>query len=109
MPARWDTCVKDGALIEIVDCLKSVAAGRPYRQPAAHHATSSPGTRQAGARREATPGIEALTETERKVLRLIAEFKTTKEIAGALSISPRTVDRHRSNMAESSGCPAAMP
>jgi DNA-binding CsgD family transcriptional regulator len=37
------------------------------------------------------------------VLRLIAEFKTTKEIAGALSISPRTVDRHRSNMAEKLG------
>ena len=94
--------VKDGALIEIVDCLKSVAAGRPFvsQQLTTHLITRHA---QAGATAQATPGIEALTETERKVLRLIAEFKTTKEIAGALSISPRTVDRHRSNMAEKLG------
>jgi DNA-binding CsgD family transcriptional regulator len=49
------------------------------------------------------PGIDALTGTERRVLRLLAEFKTTKEIAVALAISPRTVDRHRSNMAEKLG------
>ena len=100
--------VKDGVLVEIVECLKAVAAGRPYVSPqlTTHLITRH---RQASATAEATPGIEALTETERKVLRLIAEFKTTKDIASALSISPRTVDRHRWNMAESSGCPAVTP
>jgi DNA-binding NarL/FixJ family response regulator len=94
--------VKDGALVEIVECLKAVAAGRPYVSP---QLTTHLITRhaQASATAKAMPGIEALTEAERKVLRLLAEFKTTKEIAGALSISPRTVDRHRSNMAEKLG------
>ena len=77
--------------------------GRPaLRQPEADDASHHPprtGQRHGGGH----AGIEALTETERKVLRLIAEFKTTKEIAGALSISPRTVDRHRSNIAEKLG------
>ena len=95
-------CIKDDALIEIVESVKSVAAGRHFVSPqltshlVARHA-------QAGAAAEQTPGIDALTETERKVLRLLAEFKTTKEIAAALVISPRTVDRHRSNMAEKLG------
>ena len=94
--------LKDGALVEIVEALKSVAAGRHYVSPqlsghlVARHA-------QAGSLAEKTPGIDALSETERKVLKLLAEFKTTKEIAAALAISPRTVDRHRSNMAEKLG------
>ena len=89
-------------LLEIVESVKSVAAGRHFVSPqltshlVARHA-------HAGAAAEQTPGIEALTDTERKVLRLLAEFKTTKEIAAALAISPRTVDRHRSNMAEKLG------
>ena len=94
--------IKDDAAIEIVESVKSVASGRHFVSPqltgllVERHA-------QAGAAAERTPGIEALTETERKVLRLLAEFKTTKEIAAALAISPRTVDRHRSNMAEKLG------
>ena len=94
--------IKDDALLEIVESVKSVAAGRHFVSPqltshlVARHA-------HAGAAVEQTPGIAALTDTERKVLRLLAEFKTTKEIAAALTISPRTVDRHRSNMAEKLG------
>ena len=94
--------IKDDALLEIVEGVKSVAAGRHYVSPqltshlVARHA-------RAGAAAARAPGIEALTDTERRVLRLLAEFKTTKEIAAALAISPRTVDRHRSNMAEKLG------
>jgi len=35
---------------------------------------------------------------ERRILKLIAEKKTSKEIASALYISPRTVDNHRNNI-----------
>ncbi len=41
---------------------------------------------------------EQLTPTEIKVLKLVAENKGTKEIAGELFISKRTVDRHRENI-----------
>jgi DNA-binding NarL/FixJ family response regulator len=41
-----------------------------------------------------------LTVREREVLKLIAESKSSKEIADLLFISPRTVERHRANLME---------
>ncbi|MFC1821493.1 response regulator [Thermodesulfobacteriota bacterium] len=41
---------------------------------------------------------EPLTNREREVLKLIAEGKTNKEIAGLLFISVRTVQHHRANI-----------
>ena len=45
-------------------------------------------------------GLGSLTEAERRVLKLIAEYKSSREIADELFISPRTVDRHRANIAD---------
>jgi DNA-binding NarL/FixJ family response regulator len=39
-----------------------------------------------------------LTPREREVVKLIAEAYTSADIARELSISPRTVDRHRENI-----------
>jgi DNA-binding NarL/FixJ family response regulator len=43
---------------------------------------------------------EKLTVREKQVLKMIAEGKSSKEIASALFISARTVDHHRANMME---------
>jgi DNA-binding CsgD family transcriptional regulator len=43
---------------------------------------------------------EPLTLREREVLKLIAEGKSSKEIADLLFISPRTAERHRANIME---------
>ena len=45
-------------------------------------------------------GVDDLTPTERRVLGLIAEYKTSKEISEALFISPRTVETHRNNISQ---------
>lgn len=50
--------------------------------------------RESGMTRE----LDALTEREREVLTLIAEGKTNQEIADALVISVKTVNRHRENI-----------
>jgi DNA-binding CsgD family transcriptional regulator len=44
------------------------------------------------------PQIEKLTAAERQILRLIAEDRTSKEIADVLKISFKTVENHRLNI-----------
>jgi DNA-binding NarL/FixJ family response regulator len=44
------------------------------------------------------PDLPHLSPTERHVLKLIAEYKTNKEIAEELGINYRTVETHRSHI-----------
>jgi DNA-binding NarL/FixJ family response regulator len=89
--------LKDSAVTEIVGGIKAVHAGQHYISPALSGFLVSR-SRRAGALVQAAPGVEDLTPTERKVLGLIGEFKSTKEIADILCVSPRTVDHHRANI-----------
>jgi len=41
---------------------------------------------------------DSLTHRERQILKLIAEGKTNKAMAKFLSISPKTVEKHRANL-----------
>jgi DNA-binding NarL/FixJ family response regulator len=50
-----------------------------------------------------TKETDQLTVREREILKLIAEGRTSKEIGDLLSISFRTVERHRANMMEKLG------
>jgi DNA-binding NarL/FixJ family response regulator len=51
-----------------------------------------------------TPGTETLTDRERQVLELIALGHTQREVASRLCISAKTVETHRSRIAEKLGC-----
>ena len=53
-------------------------------------------------RGERVPG-QVLTEREDQVVKLIAEGQSSKEIAAALTISPKTVERHRANILQKLG------
>src|SRR5271170_426055 len=44
------------------------------------------------------PGLDDLTKAERRILKLIALKKTSREIGAELFISPRTVEAHRANI-----------
>jgi DNA-binding NarL/FixJ family response regulator len=44
------------------------------------------------------PGLDDLTKAERRVLKLISEKKTSRQIGAELFISPRTVEAHRANI-----------
>ena len=89
--------VKDSALGEIADGIKAVAAGRPFFSPSLSALLLNRRRRTAEFERE-NHGIEQLTPTERRILKLIAEEKTSKEIGEQLYISYRTVEKHRSNI-----------
>lgn len=89
--------LKDSAVTDIVAGIKAVAAGGAYL-------SSSLSALLVARRRRATelvqaqPGLHDLSPTERRILKLIAEDKTSKEIAAELFISYRTVETHRSNI-----------
>jgi DNA-binding NarL/FixJ family response regulator len=86
--------LKDSAVTEIVSAIKATAAGQRYITPLLtefllnRHREPDPGTGLAG----------LLTEAERRVLALVADYKTSRDIANELFISVRTVDRHRANI-----------
>jgi DNA-binding NarL/FixJ family response regulator len=46
------------------------------------------------------PQIESLTPAERRILKLVGEDYTSKEIAGRLNLSVRTVDNHRQHICD---------
>jgi DNA-binding NarL/FixJ family response regulator len=83
--------VKDAAANEIVSCIKAIAAGESYLSPAlSSHLLNR--------RNRTAPSLANLTASERRVLQLVAESRTNKEIAAELFISIRTVEHHRSNI-----------
>jgi DNA-binding NarL/FixJ family response regulator len=90
--------LKDSAIAEIVNCLKAVVAGQDYISPALSSYLIRRNTRAAALAAE-KPALAELTPTERRVLKLIAEGQTSREIAANLGIGVRTVEHHRSNIA----------
>lgn len=81
--------LKELALEEIEICLKNINDGEPYFSPSITRLLNS----------NSNSGLpENLTPSEVKILRLIARDMTNKDIANHLYISPRTVEKHRSNI-----------
>ena len=54
-------------------------------------------------RDEVNEKLKKLTKTEKKVLRLVAEGKTSRQIAEILFVSFKTIENHRANMADKLG------
>jgi len=91
--------LKENAVDDIVDCIKKVAEGIHYISPALSHLLLKREKKNKELV-ESFPSIEDLTKMERKILKLVADEKTTKEIADELFISTKTVDNHRTNIAK---------
>lgn len=85
--------LKDCNIDEIVNAIKTVAAKHNYLSPMIAH-TVVEGFRDSMQLDEHNKS-EILTDRERQVLQLIAEGKTSKEIATTLDISVKTIDAHR--------------
>ena len=89
--------VKDGAANELNACIKAVAAGKNFISPTlSGHLLKR--RSQPDASTKETSAIDDLTAAERRVLLLVSESMTNKEIAGKMFISVRTVEHHRSNI-----------
>jgi DNA-binding NarL/FixJ family response regulator len=89
--------LKDSAVTDIVASIKAVASGQPYISPQVSGFLLNRSTRVA-ALQQTTASLDDLTPTERRVFKMLAEYKTSKQIADELCISPRTVNNHRANI-----------
>jgi DNA-binding NarL/FixJ family response regulator len=95
--------LKDAALSEIVQAVRMVAAGRTYLSPALSEYLVE---RTFPPRRPAPPEsspLATLTDRDRHILRLIADAKTSKEIAEILGIHYRTVENQRAAISQKLG------
>lgn len=91
--------LKDSAITELKLAIESVRNGKTYLSPSISRSvidsylnrTAAPGK---------TNSLEKLTPRQREILQLIAEGRSTKEIAGDLHLSAKTVETHRAQLME---------
>lgn len=87
--------LKDSALNDIVDCVRRVSKGKTFigtgLDELVLEAVDSPSLRS-------VPQLARLTQTELQIIRLVGEYKTSKEIAQELFVSIKTIETHRYNI-----------
>jgi DNA-binding NarL/FixJ family response regulator len=90
--------LKESAVKDVVNAIETVADGKHYISPAlmelmVAHRKKLPN------RDKGSTLLKSLSPTERRILKLTAESRTSKEIANELCISQRTVENHRAHIA----------
>ncbi len=93
--------LKDNAFEELARAIRSVASNHTYLCPTIADLIIKDYMNLAA--KEEGSVFSALTVREREVLQLIAEGKSTKEIASVLRVSTKTVETHRLQLMERLG------
>jgi two-component system response regulator NreC len=88
--------LKGGGKSELLTAIRAVAQGGVFLHPSLAKRLVGDYLRHVETGEEAAQ--DKLTEREAEVLRLIAEGRTSREIAESLVLSPNTVERHRQNI-----------
>ena len=97
--------LKDSAMQEIVTSIQSVMAGEVYMSSAIAIQLLQGGDRSNAAPKSSL--TRDLTSSERRILLLIADGLSSKEIGSELSIHYRTVENHRTNVCRKLGIEGA--
>lgn len=90
--------VKDAAATELEQALLALSSGERYLSPAIAHTVINQALIGAQARRNESPQNHNLTARQLEILRLIVRGKSTREIAGGLGLSIKTVETHRAQV-----------
>jgi DNA-binding NarL/FixJ family response regulator len=86
---------KDCGAEELLRAVRALAAGGSYFSPDVSRLLAE----QVRSRQtESADPLAPLTAREREVFHLVAEGRTTKEIASALGVSPKTAENHRARV-----------
>jgi DNA-binding NarL/FixJ family response regulator len=92
--------LKDCSVVELRNAIRAIARGRAYIDPsiAGEIARDCAAGSSSG-----SSAADVLTAREREVVQLIAEGKTTKQIASGLGLSVKTIETHRRQAMEKLG------
>jgi two-component system, NarL family, response regulator NreC len=88
--------LKDSPAEELLLAIRTVAQGKVYLSP--NIAGGVLEDLRQNSPSSGSPEFAALSMREREVLQLMAEGKSTKQIASALKLSKKTVDNHRAHL-----------
>jgi len=94
---------KQSASAELLLAARMALEGRYYVTPLAHPKAGFEGSARVSRTNPAAMFGAGLTARQREVLQLVAEGKTTKEVAKRLKISPKTVEFHRNAIMDQLG------
>jgi DNA-binding NarL/FixJ family response regulator len=89
--------LKDSAGADLIGAISAVAAGKSYFSPAVAKLVLDDYAKRL-ADEVVTDRYDSLSEREREVFQLVAEGRSSKEIAEILSVSPATVETHRAHI-----------
>ena len=89
--------LKESAGAELLEAIGAVASGKSYFSPAVAQVVFDDYVKTLSEKGITDP-YDLLSEREREVLQLVAEGRSSKEIAELLSISPATVETHRAHL-----------
>ena len=89
--------LKDSAEADLIAAIRAVHGGKAYFSPAVSRLLVEDYVHQLRDR-NIEDSYELLTPREREILQLVAEGKSSKDIANVLNLSVYTVDTHRSNI-----------
>lgn len=89
--------LKENAVVDVINAILSVLKHQPYISPEMSTFLLRQKSRVHGGPR---PQMETLTSSERKIIQMIAYYKSTREIADELFISEKTVSNHRMNISK---------
>jgi two-component system response regulator NreC len=92
--------VKQGAVPELIQAIQAAFRGETYLSPSISRQVID----EYGRRAEATVNrYDRLTDREREVLQLIAEGRTSREMASRLHVTVKTVEAHRAHLMDKLG------
>lgn len=90
--------LKEDADSELFSAIDKVKQGKIYISPKLSEYLTEDWARIHRGDHELASEIEPLTTREREIIKLVAEGKSSKEVASLLHISIRTVEHHRANI-----------
>lgn len=94
--------LKDAAFTELLTAIESVMVGRRYLSPPLTELVMEDYVRQANGN-PIRSGLDKLSAREREILQLVAEGRSSAQVADMIHISVRTVDTHRYNVMQKLG------